>query len=126
MFSRGIGGCGLAAPVPRIVSARCAASATRRGRCRRTLAAWGRPGAGMPGMPIGRAIVGVAVAALAASASAQPDRALEWRAFRSFTSADGLPQNSVLALLQDADGYVYAGTNHGLARYDGRSWQAVE
>lgn len=80
----------------------------------------------MAGMRIGRAIVGVVFAALAANVSAQPDGALEWRAFRSFTSADGLPQNSVLALLQDADGYVYAGTNHGLARYDGRSWQAVE
>ena len=50
---------------------------------------------------------------------------LEWRAFRAFTSADGLPQNSVLALLQDADGFVYAGTHHGAARYDGRRWQEV-
>ena len=51
--------------------------------------------------------------------------ALEWHAFRAFTSADGLPQNSVLALLQDAEGFVYAGTHHGAARYDGRRWQEV-
>jgi diguanylate cyclase (GGDEF)-like protein len=56
---------------------------------------------------------------------AQEPATLEWRAFRTFTSADGLPQNSVLALLQDADGFVYAGTNHGAARYDGRRWQEV-
>jgi len=31
----------------------------------------------------------------------QPASTLEWRAFHSFSSADGLPQNSVLALLQD-------------------------
>jgi diguanylate cyclase (GGDEF)-like protein len=57
---------------------------------------------------------------------AEPASTLEWRAFRSFTSADGLPQNSVLALAQDSEGYVYAGTHHGLARYDGREWRAVE
>jgi len=56
----------------------------------------------------------------------QPATTLEWSAFRSFTSADGLPQNSVLALLQDRDGYIHAGTNHGFARYDGRAWQAYE
>ena len=57
--------------------------------------------------------------------SAHEHASLDWRAFRSFTSADGLPQNSVLALLQDADGFVYAGTHHGVARYDGRRWQEV-
>jgi diguanylate cyclase (GGDEF)-like protein len=51
---------------------------------------------------------------------------LEWRAYRNFSSAEGLPQNSVMALLQDAQGYVYAGTYHGLARYDGRHWQGVD
>jgi diguanylate cyclase (GGDEF)-like protein len=56
----------------------------------------------------------------------QPATTLEWKAFRSFTSADSLPQNSVLALLQDGDGYIHAGTNHGLARYDGREWRATE
>jgi len=53
-------------------------------------------------------------------------RPLEWQVFRSFTSADGLPQNSILALAQDAAGRVYAGTGHGLARYDGLRWSTVE
>jgi diguanylate cyclase (GGDEF)-like protein len=56
----------------------------------------------------------------------QPGGELEWRAFQSFGSAQGLPQNSVLALLQDADGFVLAGTQDGLARYDGRHWRVIE
>ncbi|MGQ0799341.1 MAG: ligand-binding sensor domain-containing diguanylate cyclase [Pseudomarimonas sp.] len=51
---------------------------------------------------------------------------LEWRAFHSFSSADGLPQNSVLALLQDRQGFIYAGTAQGLARYDGQQWRPIE
>ncbi|WP_395679894.1 diguanylate cyclase domain-containing protein [Dokdonella sp.] len=70
-------------------------------------------------------VTGASTAAPVASPM-QPATTLEWRAFRSFTSADGLPQNSVLALLQDRDGYIHAGTNHGLARYDGREWRATE
>jgi diguanylate cyclase (GGDEF)-like protein len=57
---------------------------------------------------------------------AEPESTLEWRAFRTFGSADGLPQNSVLALAQDRDGFLYAGTEHGLARYDGRDWRVLE
>lgn len=53
-------------------------------------------------------------------------RPLEWQAFRNFTSADGLPQNSILALAQDDAGRVYAGTGQGLARYDGLRWSTVE
>lgn len=54
------------------------------------------------------------------------DDTLGWRAFRSFSSADGLPQNSVLALLQDRDGFIIAGTSQGLARYDGHRWMPLE
>jgi diguanylate cyclase (GGDEF)-like protein len=42
-----------------------------------------------------------------------------------FSSNDGLPQNTVYALAQDARGYVYAGTEGGLARYDADAWQAL-
>ncbi len=57
---------------------------------------------------------------------AEVDSDLGWRAFRTFTSADGLPQNSVLALLQDRDGFIIAGTSQGLARYDGHRWTPIE
>src|SRR6186713_2783385 len=64
-----------------------------------------------------------ATAAAPVDSRMQPATTLEWRAFRGFTSADGLPQNSVLALLQDRDGYIHAGTSHGFASYDGREWR---
>jgi diguanylate cyclase (GGDEF)-like protein len=50
---------------------------------------------------------------------------LRWESFRRFTSRDGLPQNTVYAMAQDQAGFVYAGTEEGVARYDGRRWQRV-
>lgn len=48
-----------------------------------------------------------------------------WPPLRVFDSAGGLPQNSVLALAQDAAGYLHAGTGLGPARYDGAGWEPV-
>ena len=45
---------------------------------------------------------------------------------RSLAAAEGLPQRTVFALAEDARGYVYAGTQDGLSRWDGRSFTAVE
>jgi ligand-binding sensor domain-containing protein/signal transduction histidine kinase/DNA-binding response OmpR family regulator len=39
--------------------------------------------------------------------------------FQHLTIEDGLPQNSVLAVLQDSTGFMWFGTEVGLARYDG-------
>lgn len=39
--------------------------------------------------------------------------------FERFSLEDGLSQNSVLALLQDRQGYLWIGTQDGLNRYDG-------
>jgi ligand-binding sensor domain-containing protein len=36
-----------------------------------------------------------------------------------WTSDSGLPQNSVTAILQDRDGYLWMGTQEGLVRFDG-------
>src|SRR5215468_4887327 len=38
---------------------------------------------------------------------------------RSWQVEDGLPQNSVTAIIQTHDGYVWVGTYTGLARFDG-------
>jgi diguanylate cyclase (GGDEF)-like protein len=51
--------------------------------------------------------------------------ALQWQAYRVFDSSGSLPQNSVLSLAQDRAGFVYAGTDIGLARYDGTRWDAI-
>jgi diguanylate cyclase (GGDEF)-like protein len=70
--------------------------------------------------------IGAALAPPVVAPQALIDDALTWRAFRSFTSADGLPQNSVLALFQDREGFIIAGTNQGLARYDGLRWHTID
>jgi signal transduction histidine kinase/ligand-binding sensor domain-containing protein len=36
-----------------------------------------------------------------------------------WTSEQGLPQNTVVSLLQSAEGYLWIGTRYGLARFDG-------
>ncbi|HQR39424.1 MAG TPA: ATP-binding protein [Blastocatellia bacterium] len=46
-------------------------------------------------------------------------------ASRIFTTRDGLPQNTVQALAFDRRGYLWAGTQDGAARYNGRSWLSV-
>ena len=42
------------------------------------------------------------------------------------TVDDGLPQNSVNAVLQTHDGYIWLATNGGLARYDGISFKTFD
>lgn len=42
--------------------------------------------------------------------------------FRHYTVADGLPSNTVRALAQDADGFIWLGTDEGLCRFDGMSF----
>ena len=52
----------------------------------------------------------------AAEATATSDPAF---VIKSWRTIDGLPQNSVLALAQTPDGYLWVGTRGGLARFDG-------
>jgi signal transduction histidine kinase/ligand-binding sensor domain-containing protein len=42
-----------------------------------------------------------------------------------YTDREGLPQNTIWALTQDRDGMLWAGTLHGIARYDGRGWVSM-
>ena len=44
--------------------------------------------------------------------------AMEGR-FVNYGSAEGLPSNSVYAITQDADGFLWVGTRNGLCRFDG-------
>lgn len=43
--------------------------------------------------------------------------------FRRISSADGLPHNTVHAVLQDHQGFLWIGTADGLARYDGYEFE---
>jgi signal transduction histidine kinase/ligand-binding sensor domain-containing protein len=58
---------------------------------------------------------------LYAAATAQantPVPADEW-VLRSWQTKDGLPQNTIYAMVQTRDGYLWIGTGGGLARFDG-------
>ncbi len=46
-------------------------------------------------------------------------------ALRVFTDRDGLPQNSIEALLLDSKGYLWCATQDGAAYYNGRTWTHV-
>src|SRR5262245_25968355 len=39
-----------------------------------------------------------------------------------FRDKDGLPQNAVMALAVDTRGYLWTGTQDGIAVYNGRGW----
>lgn len=45
------------------------------------------------------------------------------RDFRSFSTDEGLPQLSLMAMAQDAEGQLWVGTQDGLARFDGLSFE---
>lgn len=59
-------------------------------------------------------LVAAGLLALPAPALAKPQR---------FETADGLPQQQVLALHQDRDGYLWVGTYSGLGRFNGREFR---
>lgn len=64
----------------------------------------------------------LALVCLFACASAwalDPDKRFEQYVANRWSIQDGLPQISVLAIAQDRDGYVWVGTQDGLARFDG-------
>jgi len=49
----------------------------------------------------------------------QPDKAFHHYVRNSWSIQNGLPQISALAIAQDRDGYLWVGTQSGLARFDG-------
>ncbi len=46
--------------------------------------------------------------------------------FKHITSNDGLSQNTVLAITQDSDGFMWFGTKDGLNKYDGYSFEVFQ
>ena len=57
---------------------------------------------------------------LAAPVSAlDPGRAVTQYRVEAWTQREGLPQSSVLAIEQDREGYLWLGTQEGVARFDG-------
>ena len=60
-------------------------------------------------------IIGLAVLACAQ----EQTRPLSQYSIRTYTTEQGLPQNQVRTIAQTQDGYLWFGTNDGLARFDG-------
>jgi ligand-binding sensor domain-containing protein/tRNA A-37 threonylcarbamoyl transferase component Bud32 len=48
-----------------------------------------------------------------------PTRAIQEYNLETYTTEDGLPQSSVLTIVQTRDGYLWMGTYEGVARFDG-------
>ncbi|MGH8171542.1 MAG: ligand-binding sensor domain-containing protein, partial [Rhodanobacteraceae bacterium] len=65
---------------------------------------------------LGLPLIAFALAAMAAPPPAPPQ-------FVGLSVADGLPSSTVYKLAQDRDGFVWMGTQDGLARYDGVSFE---
>ena len=53
------------------------------------------------------------------AASLDPAKALTQYVHQSWHVADGLPQDNVVSIAQTPDGYLWLGTEEGLARFDG-------
>jgi diguanylate cyclase (GGDEF)-like protein len=49
----------------------------------------------------------------------EPSRALTQARLATWTTEDGLPQNTVDAIVQTRDGYLWLGTEEGVVRFDG-------
>ena len=61
-----------------------------------------------------------------ASHALEPQTPLGRLARQSWSMESGLPQNTVPILLQSRDGYLWAGTELGLARFDGVSFRVFD
>jgi diguanylate cyclase (GGDEF)-like protein len=55
-----------------------------------------------------------------------PSLALEEYAVERYSTENGLPQSSVLAMIQTRDGYLWLGTYEGLARFDGLNFTVFD
>lgn len=55
-----------------------------------------------------------------------PTKTLRQYVLRSWTSEQGLPQDSVRTVLQTRDGFLWIGTRGGLARFDGAGFMAYK
>src|SRR6187455_3379506 len=54
-----------------------------------------------------------------------PMAAPSFDTWREIGVREGLQQSTVYALAQDREGYIWAGTEAGVSRYDGRRWQPI-
>ena len=61
----------------------------------------------------------VLLLAITTSPALDPNRSLSEFGHQSWLTENGLPQNTVQSIVQTQDGYLWIGTQEGLARFDG-------
>jgi ligand-binding sensor domain-containing protein len=71
-------------------------------------------------MALACSLVGAPVCAL------DPARPLDLFFHQAWLTRDGLPQNSIEAILQTRDGYMWLATQEGLVRFDGARFQVFD
>ena len=69
------------------------------------------------------AVVFACLLALAGGARASSVPGIEQVRFRTYSTPDGLPQATVRAIAQDSLGFLWLGTQDGLARFDGYAFR---
>jgi ligand-binding sensor domain-containing protein/signal transduction histidine kinase len=67
----------------------------------------------------------IATAAQPAAQAPRPEAGAQYIA-RAWTTETGLPQNSVTAIVQTRDGYLWVGTFGGLVRFDGHAFTVFD
>src|SRR4051794_1601051 len=76
--------------------------------------------------PTTLAAVCLALAMVSPAAALDPDRPFRQYALLKWQSDSGLPQNSVLSIAQTPDGFLWLGTEEGLARFDGLAFRVFD
>jgi signal transduction histidine kinase/ligand-binding sensor domain-containing protein len=71
-------------------------------------------------------LLALAAAVAADSSALEPATPLGRLARQTWTMENGLPQNTVPVLLQSRDGFLWAGTELGLARFDGVNFRIFD
>ena len=69
--------------------------------------------------------IGIALSA-APAAALEPSNMLAHYGYDVWDADSGLPQNSVETILQTRDGYLWVGTEEGLVRFDGASFEVFD
>ena len=60
------------------------------------------------------------------SSALDPNRSLNEFGHQAWLTENGLPQNTVQAIIQTRDGYLWVGTQEGLARFDGLNFTVFD
>ena len=87
---------------------------------------WAAGGRGLFGITIRRVVISILVCWAAAAVALEPSTPLANYGRQAWSMENGLPQNTVQALAQTGDGFLWLGTEAGLVRFDGVEFQAFD